>query len=323
MTTITAMLAGFVLDLLIGDPEKLSKVHPVVLMGKTIRSLETLLRRLLPKTKTGECLAGACMAFLMTAGTWSVSFFVLLLLRRCCPPLAWLAETLWCWQALAVRDLKKEAMRVYGELTEGSLEGARKAVGRIVGRDTDRLSREGVALAAVETVAENFSDGVTAPLFYMALGGAPLALCYKAANTMDSMVGYRNECYLHFGHVPARLDDAANYLPSRLAAILLIASAGICGENAADAFRIWKRDRRKHPSPNAAQCESVMAGALGLRLCGPAWYFGKRSEKPFLGDGTRNCEPEDIRRACRMEYAGSLLALALLCFLRWILLGLI
>ena len=207
-------------------------------------------------------------------------------------------------------------MRVYRTLKEGTLADARSALSRIVGRDTEILDRRAVIRATVETVAENYSDGVAAPMLYMLLGGAPLALCYKAVNTMDSMIGYRNERYFWFGKAAARLDDAANFIPSRMAARLLILTAGLCGEDAEEAFRIWRRDRGKHMSPNAAQCEAVMAGALGLRLCGPASYFGKLVEKPYIGDAHREADTEDICRACRMERKGSLLRLCLLAFLR-------
>ena len=187
---------------------------------------------------------------------------------------------------------------------------------RIVGRDTGSLDAPGVIRAAVETVAENFSDGAAAPMLYMALGGAPLALGYKAVNTMDSMVGYRSERYRDFGKAPARIDDAVNFLPARLSALLLIAAAALCGEDARQAAHIWRRDRRRHDSPNAGQCEAAMAGALGVRLCGPASYFGERHEKPYIGDDTRPVGAEDIPRACRMEAAGSLLCLGLLCLIR-------
>ena len=207
-------------------------------------------------------------------------------------------------------------MRVYDRLQAGTLEEARGMLSRIVGRDTGSLDAPSVIRAAVETVAENFSDGVTAPMLYMALGGAPLALGYKAVNTMDSMVGYRNERYRDFGKAPARIDDAVNFLPARLSALLLIAAAALCGEDARQAARIWRRDRRRHDSPNAGQCEAAMAGALGVRLCGPASYFGERHEKPYIGDDTRPVGAEDIPRACRMEAAGSLLCLGLLCLIR-------
>ena len=202
------------------------------------------------------------------------------------------------------------------KLTGDTIENARLAVSRIVGRDTQSLSVEGVTKAAVETVAENFSDGVVAPMVYLLLGGAPLALCYKAINTMDSMVGYKNEKYLYFGRAAAKLDDAANYLPSRLSALLLIAASFFCRENGKNAWKIWRRDRRNHASPNSAQTEAVMAGALSVQLAGPAWYFGEYYDKPTIGDPLRPVEPGDILRANRMLYWGGFLSLILLCGIR-------
>lgn len=310
-----AAVCGFLLDLLLGDPAWLTPIHPVVLMGRAIRFLEKRLRALFPKTPQGETRAGLALALTMSVGTFALCKLILCTLHRLVPPLAFALEVIWCWQALAVKDLRDEAMRVQHALEHEGLDAARRAVSRIVGRDTKSLSAEGVACAAVETVAENFSDGVIAPLFWMALGGAELALCYKAINTMDSMVGYKNERYLHFGRVPAKLDDAANFLPARLAALLLIAAAFFLREDAASAYRIWRRDRRKHASPNSAQCEAAMAGALGLRLGGPASYFGVKHDKPWLGDERRGIVPGDIRRACRMEYAGALLGLAAMLLL--------
>ena len=318
MRILYAALCGFALDLLLGDPAWLTPVHPVVLMGRAITALEKQLRALFPKTDRGEEAAGALMALLMSAGTFILCKLIVKLLNGLYPPLSFALEVIWCWQALAVRDLKVEAMRVQKALETEGLEAARKAVSRIVGRDTEALDEKGVARAAVETVAENFSDGVIAPLAYMLLGGAPLALAYKAINTMDSMVGYKNARYLHFGRVPAKLDDAANYLPSRLAALLLIAAARLTGEDAASAWRIWRRDRRKHASPNSAQCEAAMAGALGLRLCGPASYFGVKHDKPWIGDRRREIVPGDISRACRLEYTGALLGLAVLGMVRFL-----
>ena len=199
-----------------------------------------------------------------------------------------------------------------------TLDAARKAVGRIVGRDTGALTAAGVTKAAVETVAENFADGVAAPLLYMFLGGAPLALCYKSINTMDSMVGYKNDRYLYFGRAAARLDDVANYLPARGAALLLVAAAALTGQSAAGAFRIWRRDRRCHASPNSAQTEAAMAGALRVQLAGPAYYFGKLYEKPTIGDDSRPIGPADIARAGRMLYAAGFLAVALGAAVRFV-----
>ena len=314
MRTACLLLLGFLADLLFGDPERLGAIHPVVWMGRAIARLERRLREIFPKTESGELHAGRVLAFLLPVGTLMCSFLVLLLLRKLFPPAAFLLELLWCAQALAAKDLRTEVMRVHAALEKGGLHDAREALSRIVGRDTDRLDEESVIRAAVETTAENFSDGVVAPLFYMAIGGAPLALCYKAINTMDSMVGYRNDRYLYFGRAAARLDDAANYLPARIAALFLIASAKLGGENATGAYRIWRRDRRKHASPNAAQCEAAAAGALGIRLGGPTPYFGELHDKPYIGDDTRPPMREDIPRACRMEAIASALCV-LVCVL--------
>ena len=210
----------------------------------------------------------------------------------------------------------QESTNVYKELKKPDLPGARKAVSRIVGRDTAELTAEGVTKAAVETVAENASDGVIAPLLYMLIGGAPLALTYKAINTMDSMLGYKNEKYLYFGRVPAKLDDVANYIPSRLAALLWVAAAAFTHNDAKGAWKIWRRDRRRHASPNSAQTESACAGALGVQLAGPAYYFGQYYPKLTIGDALRPIEPEDILRANRMMYVASSFALAWGCALR-------
>ncbi len=311
MTVVYAALCGFVIDLLLGDPARMP--HPVVFMGRCISALEKLLRRAFPKTAQGELAAGAVLAVVLPLGTLVVTGLCVWGLGLVHPALGFALQVLWCWQALAAKGLRQESENVRRALDTGTLDDARKAVSRIVGRDTAALSREGVIRAAVETVAENFSDGVVAPLFWMLIGGAPLALAYKAVNTMDSMVGYKNDRYLYFGRAAAKLDDAANWLPSRLAALLLVAAAPLTGQNAKRAFAIWRRDRRKHASPNSAQTESAMAGALGVRLAGPASYFGKVHQKPWIGDDTRPIEPRDITRAGRMLYAGSALALVLFC----------
>ena len=232
------------------------------------------------------------------------------------PLLGLAVQMFWCGQALAAKGLVQESTNVYVELKKGSLPAARKAVSRIVGRDTEALTAEGVTKAAVETVAENASDGVIAPLLYMLLGGAPLALTYKAINTMDSMLGYKNEKYLYFGRAAAKLDDVANYIPSRLAALLWIMAAAFTRNDAKGAWRIWRRDRRNHASPNSAQTESACAGALGVQLAGPAYYFGEYYPKPTIGDPLRPIEPEDILRADRMMYVASAFALAFGCAIR-------
>lgn len=308
MILCAAILCGFLLDLLLADPEWMP--HPVVLMGKAITVLEPRLRRRFADTPQGQLLAGQMLAAVLPLGTLLISGAVCLGAAALHPVLGFAVQTFWCWQALAVRGLAKESRNVYQKLTTDTLPGARQAVARIVGRDTQALSAEGVTKATVETVAENFSDGVMAPLLYMLIGGAPLALCYKAVNTMDSMVGYKNDRYLYFGRAAAHLDDGAGYLPARLAALFWIAAAGLTGQNAGRAFAVWRRDRRNHASPNSAQTESACAGALGVQLAGPAYYFGQLYEKPTIGDPTRPIEPRDILRANRMLYTASVLALA-------------
>ena len=303
-----AVLGGFVLDTLFGDPPWLP--HPVVLIGKAISALEKRLRARLPQTPQGELLGGAVVAFTLPVGTFLLTSLVCLGAAKLSPWLGLAVQMFWCGQALAAKGLAQESTNVYRALIKPDLPAARKAVSRIVGRDTQNLTLEGVTKAAVETVAENASDGVIAPLLYMLLGGAPLALTYKAINTMDSMLGYKNEKYLYFGRAAAKLDDAANYLPSRLAGLLWCAAAALTGNSPKGAWRIWRRDRRSHASPNSAQTESACAGALGVQLAGPAYYFGEYYAKPTIGDPLRPIEPEDIRRANRMMYAESVLALA-------------
>ena len=309
MSLTLAILCGFMLDLLLGDPIIHHFPHPVVVMGRFITRLEDRLRRLFSATPEGELAAGRVLAAGLPLGTLAVTGLVCWGGAALHPALGFFFQTLWCWQALAVKDLASESRNVYDVLEAGDLPTARKAVGRIVGRDTQELTHEGIIKATVETVAENFSDGALAPLFYMLLGGAPLAMMYKAVNTMDSMVGYKNDRYLYFGRAAAKLDDAANFLPSRLAALLWIAASGLTGQDMAGAFRIWRRDRRNHASPNSAQCESACAGALGVELAGPAYYFGQFYEKPTIGDPLRPIEAEDILRTNRTMYAASFLAL--------------
>lgn len=322
MLICAAIVLGFLLDLWLADPSWMP--HPVVGMGRCITRLEVVLRSRFPVTPEGERTAGKVLAAVLPLGTLAVTGTVCWLAGKIHPLLGLAVQTLWCWQALAVKGLAVESRNVYRCLAAGDLEAARKAVARIVGRDTQALTEEGVTKAAVETVAENFSDGVVAPLLYMLLGGAPLALCYKAINTMDSMIGYKNQRYLHFGRAAAHLDDAANYLPARLAALFWIAAAACTGQSAQNAWRIWRRDRRNHASPNSAQTESACAGALGVQLAGPAYYFGEYYDKPTIGDAGRPVEPLDIVRANRMLFVASGLALlegigirmAILCLLR-------
>ncbi len=301
-----AIIAGCVLDLLLADPPFLP--HPVVFMGKYISCVESFLRRCLPRGKKGELAGGGILAVSLPVLTFAVTFGICRLCFAIHPGLYAAIETFWCFQALAGRGLAQEAEAVRRVLVSGDIEGARKQVSRIVGRDTRSLDEAGVIKACVETVAENSSDGVAAPLLYMMVGGAPLALTYKAINTMDSMVGYKNDRYLYFGRAAAKTDDAANFIPSRIAALCWVLAAFIYpGADGKNAWRIFKRDRRKHASPNSAQTESACAGALHVRLAGNASYFGKMVEKPYIGDDDRPIETKDIRRSVHLMWISNAL----------------
>lgn len=298
-----AFFCGFLLDLLTGDPYSLP--HPVRLIGSLIRRFEEFLRNTEKKiSEKQELRRGVVLVLGVVGCTFFVSWMILKFAYSVHPCLGFLIETIMTYQILATKCLKVESMKVYDCLKEGKLPNARKAVSMIVGRDTAVLNEEGVAKAAIETVAENTSDGVIAPMLYTALGGPVLGFFYKAVNTMDSMVGYKNDKYLYFGRAAAKLDDFVNYIPSRLSAYFMILASFISGPEFSGkrAFMIHRRDNRKHASPNSAQTESVCAGALGIRLAGDASYFGKNVKKPYIGDAVRPVEYEDIRRAIRLMY---------------------
>lgn len=300
--------AGFILDLLIGDPE--NWWHPVRAIGSLISWMEKNLRRLFPETLAGALMAGAVLAGLVAGLTFAAAAVLLWAAGKLHPVFRFLLGVLMCGQLLAARSLKTESEKVYKALNEETLADARYKVSRIVGRDTQNLTEDGVIRAAVETVAENASDGVIAPLFWMFLFGPAGGFFYKAVNTMDSMVGYRNEQYLYFGRAAARLDDLVNWIPARVTGLLFVLAAYLLpGYDGKQAWRIWRRDRRCHKSPNSAQSEAACAGALGVQLAGDASYFGKIVKKPAIGDALRPVEAEDIVRANRLMYAASFLAL--------------
>lgn len=307
MMTILAVAAGFAADLAFGDPRWLP--HPVVAMGRAITWAEGRLRGAFPQTSAGTRAAGLVLVVALPLACGLLTWGILHLCGMVHSGLRFVAEAWASYQILAACELRRQSLAVARAFSRGGLVAAREAVGLIVGRDTSVLDEQGVARAAVETVAENASDGVIAPLFYLMIGGAPLGMAYKAVNTLDSMVGYKNERYIDFGCASARLDDAANWIPSRLSALLMIAVCPIVGLDARGAAHIWRRDRRRHASPNAAQTESACAGALGLRLAGPAVYFGKLVEKPTIGDASREIEWGDIARATRLMLAASVCAL--------------
>ena len=307
-----ALLIGFGIDLLMGDPHSIP--HPVVGIGKLISFLEKGLRRMFPKTDGGEIAAGGVLWVLVAVICTALPAGILFLCHRISPWLRLTVESIMCWQILATKALKDESMKVYMALESGDLEESRHAVSMIVGRDTARLDDAGVTRAAVETVAENTSDGVVAPMLFLALGGAPLGFFYKAVNTMDSMLGYVEPPYKNIGLVPAKMDDIANFIPSRLSALLMIAAGFLLGLDGKNGWRIFRRDRFNHASPNSAQTESVCAGLLGVRLAGDAWYHGVLHKKKYIGDDTRDITHRDILLACRLLYLTAFLTL-LLCTL--------
>lgn len=337
-----ALLIGCTLDAILGDPSWLP--HPVCVMGRLIAWLERRLRPLFSTDGESERRAGVCLVLSVLAITGLVSFLIVAIAYRIAPLVGIAAEGVMCGQMMAWRSLKRESQKVMDALEAGDVEKAKWAVSMIVGRDTKDLTDEGIARAAIETVAENTSDGVIAPLFYMALGGGIAIYLYKAVNTMDSMVGYHNDEYENFGKAAARLDDVCNYLPARISAFFMMAAGFLmeglerlegrsgtrekaagrvrrenqhyCGK---EGVRSFKRDRYKHKSPNSAQTESVCAGVLGIRLAGPAWYFGKFHHKPFIGDGIRPVEYGDILRANRLMTGTYLLALLTAAAALWLL----
>ena len=315
MNHIIALGAGFLLDLLIGDPKWL--YHPICLVGNLIGAAEKGIRKILPKTPGAELAGGFIEVLLVCSLCFGIPAAVLGVLYRYVPAAGLILETFWCYQLLAARSLKDESMKVYDRLKNGTLDEARSAVSMIVGRDTKALSAAGVTKAAVETVAENTSDGVVAPAFYMAVGGAPLMFLYKGINTMDSMLGYKNEKYLYFGRCAAKLDDLANYIPSRISGWMMVTASALGREfSAKQAARIYRRDRRNHASPNSAQTEAAMAGALQVQLAGNAYYFGKLYKKPTIGDDIRPIEAEDIARANRLMIRTAALSTAVFLLVR-------
>ncbi|WP_390399943.1 adenosylcobinamide-phosphate synthase CbiB [Merdimmobilis hominis] len=309
-----ALAAGFLLDQILGDPRWMP--HPVRAMGWCIQRGEALLRRALPQTPGGERLAGAVLALSLPVGTFFLAVGAICLAGWVHPLAGFLLEAFWCNQILAAKGLRQESGLVYDALKRGDLEGARKAVSMIVGRDTQHLDETGVTKAAVETVAENTSDGVVAPLLFAAIGGAPLGLAYKAVNTLDSMIGYKNDAYLHFGRFAARQDDLWNFLPARISGVAMVLAAYLLGFDGKNAARIFCRDRLCHKSPNSAHTEAACAGALDIQLAGDAYYFGVLHHKPTIGDPLRPVEAEDIPRAGRLMNGTAVLILTAVVLIR-------
>lgn len=306
-----ALLAGCVLDWILGDPYCFP--HPVRLMGRMITWLENGLRR----SFKSERAAGLTLTAVMCLVWWGIPWWILRLAESAAPPRFWWVpfclETIVCYQMLAAKSLYAESMKVCRSLEHGDTEGARYHVSMIVGRDTAVLDSDGITRAAVETVAENASDGVIAPLLFMALLGPAGGTFYKAVNTMDSMIGYKNEKYIHFGRAAAKLDDILNFIPARVTGCLMVLGAFLLpGMDGRNSWHIYLRDRKNHASPNSAHGEAACAGALHLRLAGDAWYFGTLHKKPYIGEDRRLIEAADIRRANRLMFASQALLMGVL-----------
>ncbi len=288
---------AYVLDILLGDPEWMP--HPVRWMGRLIALVERALRRCV-STPLGERLGGIFMT-VACVGVTAVSSSVVLYLAHIPSSVLFLIVAVYLvWTTVSIRSLEVEARNIRRSLEGGDVRRARCLLSRIVGRDTETLDKSAIARATVESVSENTSDGIVAPLFYLSLGGPVLALAYKAVNTLDSMVGYRNDRYLNMGWFPARLDDAANFLPARITALLMILAAFFLGLDWRGAWRTVKRDGRKHPSPNAGLPQAALAGALGLRLVGPMSYGGIPHEKPYIGEGRSEAGCADVDSTLRI-----------------------
>ena len=309
---ILALWTGFLIDLVFGDP--VYAFHPIRLIGNLIGKSEKAIRKALPNNEKSELIGG----FILWIWVAAVPFILLKCLYRVNFWLGFILESIFFWQIIAAKSLKTESMKVYKAFEEGDTEKARKAVSMIVGRDTASLTAEGITKAAVETVAENTSDGVTAPLIFAALFGASGGFLYKAVNTMDSMVGYKNDKYLYFGRFAAKCDDVFNFIPARITAYFMIISSFILGLDGKNAFKIFLRDRFNHASPNSAQTEAVCAGALDVMLAGDAYYFGKLYKKKTIGDNIRKIEPKDIKNANNLMYMTSVLILIVLSILLYI-----
>lgn len=307
------IICAFILDLIIGDPYWLP--HPICFIGKMISFLEIKIR----KVFKNEFFGGFILSIAVIFVSFALPFFILYFVGKINFYLGLVLEIYFSFQILATKSLKKESMKVYFPLIQKDIQSARKYLSYIVGRDTENLDKKAITKATVETIAENTTDGVIAPLFFIAIGGAPLGFLYKAINTMDSMIGYKNEKYIRFGKFAARLDDVANFIPARLSAIFMIISTFFLRLDAKNAIKIYIRDRKNHKSPNSAQTESVCAGALNIQLAGDASYFGVLTRKPTIGNKNREIEPNDIIKTNQLMVWAAILGAVFLILVRVVL----
>lgn len=314
MEILIAVLIGFILDLIFGDPQWLP--HPIRFIGFLISKGEKIIRKMLPKTDRGEFAGGIVLLIFVCSISTLLPLGILALAGMVHSYLKITIASIFCYQILATKCLKTESMRVYKYLVKDDMPNSRKYLSWIVGRDTANLDKVQITKATVETIAENTSDGVIAPLIFMIIGGAPLGFFYKAVNTMDSMVGYKNEKYMYFGRFAAKLDDVLNYIPAIISAYIMIVASFIINLDYKNAFKIYKRDRYNHASPNSAKTESVCAGALNIMLAGDAWYFGKLHKKKTIGDDNRAVVIDDIKVTNRLMYMTAIVSVVLFSMIR-------
>ena len=305
MSLALQVFLAFILDLILGDPR--GYTHPVKLIARLAYKLEAFSLRLISNKK----MAGLATTIFVVLISYSAVFMIIALLNFFHIFAGILGSIFFIYTSLSIRSLVDESLPVYKFLKEKNLPEARKCLANIVGRDTQNLNEEEIARAAVETVAESTVDGIIAPLFFAIIGGAPLAIAYKAVSTMDSLFGYKNEKYIDFGWASARLDDLANWLPARLAIPTLSAGAALCGFIGSKAWAIACRDGSKHPSPNAGISEAAIAGALGIQLGGTSYYSGVQNNKPLLGEAIRKPEIADITNSQKIMFVSASLALTL------------
>lgn len=313
ITAIAILAAAFILDLLIGDPRWIP--HPVIGMGKAIKGTEAWIRRSFRPENLKK--AGVLLPVLIVGGSFAITWAALQLLAWIHPWLAWAAEAVLIATTIAVKGLKDAGLEIYHHLQKGDLPAARTSLSMIVGRETSHLDEPEIVRGTVETVAENIVDAVISPLLYALIGGAPLAMAFRAVNTLDSMVGYKNEKYKDLGWASARFDDLANWIPARLTGLLLTLSAWILQLDCRNAFRMIQRDAKKHPSPNSGFPESAVAGALGIRLGGTNVYHGVTSFRAYMGDATRPMEAHDILLTNRLLLTVSVLFVVFAVLVVW------
>ncbi len=303
-----SLIIGYILDLIVGDPQ--GYPHPIRLIGKLIENVEKFLR-IKCRSREDEIKAGALIWIIVVSASFIIPFFILYAAAKINLILYIVVESVMCYYILAVKSLKDESMKVYYALKNSNIDEAKHYLSFIVGRDVESLGNSSIIKAAVETVAENTADGVIAPMIYIMIGGAPLGFLYKGINTLDSMIGYKNEKYMNIGKFSAIADDVFNFIPARIAALVMILASFILKMDYRNAYKIYKRDRYNHKSPNSAQTESVCAGALNLMLGGNSYYGKIMVEKPTIGDNNREAEAEDIKRANKLMYTTSILCLIL------------